>query len=102
VHFPVIQLSTALDHDNLHQKKFPHDPPTPITGKPVNTTLQILQLQLFANAGAIRSPQWGGTNGHLALLLDDATYLACYFNTHAMMHFNKQQQQQQWSSHWPK
>jgi hypothetical protein len=55
---------------------FPHDPPTPITGKPVNTTLQILQRQLFANARAIRSPRGGGTNGHLALLLDDATYFA--------------------------
>jgi len=55
---------------------FPHSTLTPINGKPTNTTLQLLQRQLFTNARAITSPRGGGTNGHLALLLDDDTYLA--------------------------
>jgi hypothetical protein len=44
---------------------FPHKPLTPVTGKPNNTKLQILQRQLFANARAVQSPRGGGTNGHL-------------------------------------
>jgi len=55
---------------------FPHPILTPINGKPTNTTLQLLQRQLFTNARAITSPRGGGLNGHLAILLDNATYFA--------------------------
>jgi len=55
---------------------FPHEPLTPVTGKPDNAKLQILQRQLFANARAVQSPRGGGTNGHLAILMDGVTYLA--------------------------
>ena len=55
---------------------FPHPVLTPITGRPTNTTLQTLQKQLYANARAIHSTRGGGANGHLALIMPDATYVA--------------------------
>ena len=55
---------------------FPYEGLTPIEGKPTNTTLQLLQRQLFTNARAVDSPRGGGTHGHLALLLSDDEYLA--------------------------
>jgi hypothetical protein len=55
---------------------FPHPVLTPITGRPTNTTLQTLQKQLYANARAVHSTRGGGLNGHLALVMPDAAYLA--------------------------
>ena len=55
---------------------FPYEVLTPIEGKPTNTTLQLLQRQLYTNVRAVESPRGGGTHGHLALLLSDADYLA--------------------------
>ena len=55
---------------------FPFETLTPIEGKPTNTTLQILQRQLYTNARAVDSPRGGGTHGHLAMLLSDAEYIA--------------------------
>ena len=55
---------------------FPHPVLTPITGRPTNTTLQTLQKQLYANARAIHSTRGGGANGHLALIMPAADYLA--------------------------
>ena len=49
---------------------------TPITGKPTNTTLQLLQRQLFTNARSVPSARGGGLHGHLAILLSDADYIA--------------------------
>jgi hypothetical protein len=54
---------------------FPYAVLTPIEGKPTNTTLQILQRQLYTNARAIDSPRGGGAHGHMAMLLSDAEYL---------------------------
>jgi hypothetical protein len=55
---------------------FPHETLTPIIGKPTNTTLQLLQRQLYANARSVPSSRGGGVHGHLALLLSDEDYLA--------------------------
>ncbi|KAI2496141.1 hypothetical protein MHU86_18372 [Fragilaria crotonensis] len=55
---------------------FPFDTLTPITGKPTNTTLQLLQRQLFTNARSVPSARGGGLHGHLAILLSDADYIA--------------------------
>ena len=55
---------------------FPFEVLTPIDGKPTNTTLQLLQQQLFTNARSVESPRGGGMHGHMALLLSDADYLA--------------------------
>jgi hypothetical protein len=55
---------------------FPHATLTPIIGKPTNTTLQLLQRQLYANARSVPSSRGDGVHGHLALLLSDEDYLA--------------------------
>ena len=54
---------------------FPHETLTPIDGKSTNTTLQILQRQLFTIAHSVASTRGGGTHGHLAILLSPADYL---------------------------
>ncbi len=56
---------------------FPHPELTPIVGTPTNPTIQTLQKQLYANALAIDSTRGGGTNGHLAVLMPDGTYVNC-------------------------
>ena len=55
---------------------FPHEALTPIDGKPTNTTLQLLQRQLFTNARSVTSTRGGGLHGHLAMVMHDADYLA--------------------------
>lgn len=55
---------------------FPFDTLTPINGKPTNTTLQVLQRQLFTNARSVPSTRGGGLHGHMAILLSDADYIA--------------------------
>jgi hypothetical protein len=55
---------------------FPYETLTPIAGKPTNTTIQLLQRQLYTNARAVDSPRGGGTHGHMAMLLSDAEYIA--------------------------
>ena len=55
---------------------FPYTSLTPIDGKPTNTTLQVLQRQLFTNARSVPSDRGGGNHGHLAIVLPAADYLA--------------------------
>ncbi|KAI2511196.1 hypothetical protein MHU86_3161 [Fragilaria crotonensis] len=56
---------------------FPFESLTPISGKPTNTTLQLLQQrQFFTNARSVPSARGGGLHGHLAILLSDADYIA--------------------------
>lgn len=55
---------------------FPYATLTPIEGKPTNTTLQVLQRQLYTNARAVDSPRGGGNHGHMAMLLSEAEYIA--------------------------
>jgi hypothetical protein len=54
---------------------FLHDPLTVISGRPTNSSLQVLKRQIYANAGAINSTRGGAAHSHLALLLPDAKYL---------------------------
>ena len=55
---------------------FPHETLTHIDGKPMNTTLQLLQRQLFTNAPRyVPSTHGGGLHGHLAILLSPDDYL---------------------------
>lgn len=58
------------------QLTFPHAELSPIVGEPTNTSLQLLRRQLYANARSIDSTRGGGNNGHLAILMSDAAYLA--------------------------
>lgn len=55
---------------------FPYETLTPIQGKPMNTTLQLLQRQLFTNARSVPSARGGGNHGHLAIVLNPADYVA--------------------------
>jgi hypothetical protein len=55
---------------------FPHPELTVIEGKPNNTSLQLLQRQLYTNARSVTSPHGGGNNGHLAILMSNAAYIA--------------------------
>lgn len=54
---------------------FPYVSLTPIDGKPTNTTLQVLQRQLYTNARSVPSPCGGGNHGHLAMVLSAPDYL---------------------------
>lgn len=55
---------------------FPHTELTPVLGKPTNSSIQLLQRQLYTNARSITSPRGGGNNGHLALLMSEFDYFA--------------------------
>ena len=48
---------------------------TPIIGRPTNSTLQVLQQQLYQNARAIPCDLGGGADGHLGLIMTPGTYL---------------------------
>ena len=54
---------------------FPTPVLTPIVGRPANSTLQVLQQQLYQNACAIPCSLGGGSNGHLGLIMTPAAYL---------------------------
>ena len=55
---------------------YPHPVLTPIVGRPDNTTIQVLQKEIYANAKAIDSTRGGGQNGHLAIVMAAPAYLA--------------------------
>lgn len=55
---------------------FPHPELTIVEGEPTNSSIQVLQRELYANARAIHSTRGGGAHGYLALLMPDADYLA--------------------------
>lgn len=55
---------------------FPKPRLTKINGKPTNSSLKLLNRELYNNARAIASVQGGGQHGHLGLILNDAEYLA--------------------------
>ena len=54
---------------------FPTPVVTAIVGRPTNSSLQVLQQQLYQNARAIASDRGGGALGHLALIMPPDQYL---------------------------
>jgi hypothetical protein len=72
----LIQSAISRTMSSSTTFNFPYATLTPIEGKPTNTTLQLLQRQLYTNARAVDSPRGGGTHGHMAMLLSDAEYIA--------------------------
>lgn len=54
---------------------FPTPVLTPIVGRPTNSTLQVMQQQLYQNARSVASDRGGGALGHLALIMPPAAYL---------------------------
>jgi hypothetical protein len=55
---------------------FPHPILTPIPDEPNNSSIQLLQQELYTNARTIHSIRGGGANGHLAVVMPAADYLA--------------------------
>ena len=54
----------------------PHPTLTPLIGKPTSATIKLLTREVYANARSVHSTLGGGANGHLAICMPDATYLA--------------------------
>jgi hypothetical protein len=55
---------------------FPHPELTALIGEPTNASLQLLQKELYSNGRSIYSTRGGGANGHLAVIMPTADYLA--------------------------
>lgn len=53
---------------------FPHEPLTPIIGRPNYSSIQTVKKELYANAIAIASTHWGGGHGHLGLVMPTVAY----------------------------
>lgn len=56
------------------QAKFPWKSLAPIVGEPDYISLHKLRAQAYSNASAIPSRLGGGNNGHLGVIMPDATY----------------------------
>jgi hypothetical protein len=69
----VVRVSTVSSMNTT--LVFPTPVLTPIVGRPTNTTLQILQQQLYQNARAIACPLGGGALGHLAVIMEPVAYV---------------------------
>jgi hypothetical protein len=61
---------------SLASMPFPHPVLTPIIGKPTLLAIRKLRREIYANSATIHCPCGGGNNGHLALVMAPATYLA--------------------------
>lgn len=55
---------------------FPHPILDLIDGQPTNTSLQLLQRQLYTNARSVSSTLGGGNHGHLGMVMTNAAYTA--------------------------
>jgi hypothetical protein len=54
---------------------FPHDPLTPIVGKPNAASLRTLTNEVYTNLQSVKSPRGGGCNGHLGLAMPPEAYI---------------------------
>ena len=54
------------------QQKMDRAPIEKIVGKPTTTTVDKMELQMGRCVAGIRTDQWGGNHGHLALIVNDA------------------------------
>jgi hypothetical protein len=61
---------------SLASMPFPHQVLTTIIGEPTVLAIRKLCREIYANAAAVHSPRGGGNNGHLALVMAPAAYLA--------------------------
>jgi hypothetical protein len=74
-HFRDTVVRIMSDPSSTPSLVFPTPTLTKIIGRPNNSTLQLLQQQLFQNARAITSTRGGGRHGHLGLVMPPAEYL---------------------------
>jgi hypothetical protein len=54
----------------------PHSVLAPIVDEPTVLAIRKLCREIYANSAAVHSPRGGGNNGHLALVMTPAAYLA--------------------------
>ena len=56
------------------EKKLRNKPVDKILGEPTIITYGILEEQVAVAASAVKSSQWGGKHGHLALIVNKSKY----------------------------
>ena len=56
------------------EKKLQKKPVNKLLGKPTIVTYGILEDQVTVAASAVKTSQWGGKHGHLALIANEAKY----------------------------
>ena len=56
------------------EQKLRNKPVKKLMGKPTIVTYGILEDQVVVAASAVKTSQWGGKQGHLALIVNEAKY----------------------------
>ena len=56
------------------EQKLRNKPVDKLMGKPTIVTYGILEDQVAVAASAVKTSQWGGKHGHLALIANEAKY----------------------------
>ena len=68
-------MSTDLNIEMVNEfveQKIRNKPVDKIMGKPTIVTYGILEDQIALAASAVKTSQWGGKHGHLALIVNEA------------------------------
>ena len=68
-----IELNTEMVTDFLEQK-LRNKPVDKLLGKATIVTYGILEDQVAVAASAVKTSQWGGKHGHLALIVNEEKY----------------------------
>ena len=67
-------MSTYLNIEMVNEfveQKIQNKPVDKIMGKPTIVTYGILEDQIALAASAVKTSQWGGKHGHLALIVNE-------------------------------
>ena len=70
-------MSTDLNIEMVTEfveKKIRNKPVEKIMGEPTIVTYGILEYQVAVAASTVKTPQWGGKHGHLALIFNKGKY----------------------------
>ena len=70
-------MSTDINIDMVTkfiEKKLQNKPVYKLLGEPTTVTYGILEDQVTVAASAVKTSQWGGKHGHLALIVNEAKY----------------------------
>ena len=67
------------------EQKLRNKPVDKILGEPTIVTYGILEDQVKVAASAVKTSQWGGTHGHMALIVKEAKYRSITATTTIIM-----------------
>eukprot|EP00957_Ditylum_brightwellii_P015007 1131172-Ditylum_brightwellii.AAC.1 len=67
-------MTTLRTNINYKNNFFEYPELTPIHGEPIASTLLNLHSEILSNAQSVDTTLGGGTNSHLGLVCDTATY----------------------------